>query len=321
MKSFSNECVWEKQEQTGDEKPLARAQHVAVSYPKNDKVFIFGGHNSPKTRLNDTWVLTVKDFEWARVGGDKDNLTNQDSSIGAPAPRANTSATLYDNKIYLFGGHGGINYARTSFNDLYCFDLETETWELIVPASSHKPEPRGGHSVFASDQKVYIYGGWNNEMQFNKVEVFDLEKKEWTDPDVDNGVHRWNHSAVLVEAIPTWKFFIFGGECAEYNEGSARSFGQNVNSSCFLDLGTIQWTTYASDPAMFEEMPAPREYAAMAYEKRESKLLIYGGWNNGWFSDLFSLNVGKIVGPSYAITASEPNLGQLSGNVNLKITG
>jgi len=59
----------------------------------------------------------------------------------------------------------------------------------------------------------------------------------------------------------------------------------------------------------------------MAYEKRESKLLIYGGWNNGWFNDLHSLNVGKIVGPSYAITASEPNLGQLSGNVPLKITG
>jgi dynein heavy chain len=198
--------------------------------------------------------------------------------------------------------------------------LETETWEKIVPVNN-PPEARGGHSVFASEGKVYIYGGWNNEMQFNKVEVFDLEKKEWSDPDVDNGIHRWNHSSVLVEAIPTWKFFIFGGECAEYNEGAPRSFGQYVNSSCYLDLGTIQWTTYASDQEVFENMPAPREYAAMAYDKRESKLLIYGGWNNGWFNDLYSLNVGKIVGPSYAITASEPNLGQLSGNVTLKITG
>ena len=300
--------------------PVPRTQHIAVATPKNDKVFIFGGHHSPKARLNDTWFLVVKDYEWQRVGNEKQNLTNQDSTIGAPAPRANSGATLYKGKIYLFGGHGGLNYARTSFNDLYSFDLESETWEKIVP-NGNSPDGRGGHSVFASDDKIYIYGGWNNEMQFNNIDVFDLEKKEWTNPDVFNGVHRWNHSSVLVEAIPTWKFFIFGGECAEYNEGAPRSFGQYVNSSCFLDLGTVKWTEYASDPETFENIPEPREYAAMAYDKRESKLLIYGGWNNGWFNDLYSLNVGKIVGPSYAITASEPNLGQLSGNVPLKITG
>jgi len=59
----------------------------------------------------------------------------------------------------------------------------------------------------------------------------------------------------------------------------------------------------------------------MAYDNRESRLLVYGGWNNGWFDDLYSLNVGKIVGPSYAITKSEPALGQLSGKVPLTIQG
>jgi dynein heavy chain len=45
--------------------------------------------------------------------------------VGAPAPRANTGATLLDNKVYIFGGHGGVNYARVAFNDLYSFDLDT----------------------------------------------------------------------------------------------------------------------------------------------------------------------------------------------------
>lgn len=71
---------------------------------------------------------------------------------------------------------------------------------------------------------------------------------EWTDCDIFNGVPRWNHCSLLIEAIPTWKFFIFGGECAEYNEGAARSFGEYVNSSCYIDLGMMQWVTYASDP-------------------------------------------------------------------------
>jgi len=158
-------------------------------------------------------------------------------------------------------------------------------------------------------------------MQFNNIMVFDLNTKEWSDPDIYNEIHRWNHCSVLVEAIPTWKFFIFGGECAEYNEGTPRAFGEYVNSSCFLDLGTVKWTTYASDPDSYSNIPQPREYAAMAYDNKDNKLLIYGGWNNGWFDDLYSLNVGKIVGPSYAITASDPALGQLSGSVPLVVSG
>lgn len=223
----------------------------------------------------------------------------------------------------MFGGHGGLNYARIAFNDLYTFDLNTHVWERIVPFNN-PPEGRGGHSLLANEGKIYVYGGWNSEMQFNSLLVFDLEKREWTDPDIYNGIHRWNHCSVLVEAIPTWKFFIFGGECAEYNEGTPRSFGEYVNSSCYLDLGIMRWTTYASDPDHFENIPEPREYSSMAFDfenQRDSKLIIFGGWNNGWFNDVYSLNVSKIVGPAYAITSSEPNLGQLTGKTPIKITG
>jgi len=52
-----------------------------------------------------------------------------------------------------------------------------------------------------------------------------LKKNEWSDPDIFNEIPRWNHSSVLIEAIPTWKFFVFGGEQAEYQEGVARTFG------------------------------------------------------------------------------------------------
>lgn len=144
---------------------------------------------------------------------------------------------------------------------------------------------------------------------------------EWTDCDIFNGTPRWNHCSLLIEAIPTWKFFIFGGECAEFNEGAARTFGEYVNSSCYIDLGMMQWVTYGSDEDAQEVMPKPREYSAMTYDQKEQRLLIFGGWNNGWIDDLWSIKVGKIVGPSYAITGCEPNLGQLSGNVPITITG
>jgi dynein heavy chain len=262
--------------------PLARTQHIAISIPpNNDRIFIYGGHHNPQARLNDTWFLNVKDFEWVRVGADKASLNNGESSIGAPPPRANAGACLHENKIYVFGGHGGLSYQRIAFNDLHAFDLETETWEKIVPVNS-PPEGRGGHSCFANNNKIYVYGGWNTEMQYDNITLFDLDKKEWFEPDIFNPIPRWNHSSILVPAIPTQKFFIFGGECAEYNEGSARKFGQYVNSSCYLDLGILHWVTFASDPEVELCLPSPREYAAMTYSKRERILLVHGGWNNGW---------------------------------------
>jgi dynein heavy chain len=187
-------------------------------------VFVFGGHHSPQARLNDTWILQVKELEWRRIGADKDNTTNQESSIGAPGPRANMGACLYQGKVYIFGGHGGLGYQRVAYNDLYSFDLETETWTKIHMENA-PPEGRGGHSLFANENKLYVYGGWNSEMQYNNLCVFDLEKNEWSDPDIFNEIPRWNHSSVLIEAIPTWKFFVFGGEQAEYQEGVARTFG------------------------------------------------------------------------------------------------
>jgi dynein heavy chain, axonemal len=126
-------------------------------------VFYFGGHHSPTCRLNDTWFFEVKTGAWRRVGNEKDNTENLESTIGAPSPRANSSAVVYENKVYVFGGHGGLSFSRVAFNDLYCFDLETETWEKIVP-NNNPPEGRGGHSTFASEGKIFVYGGWNSEM-------------------------------------------------------------------------------------------------------------------------------------------------------------
>jgi dynein heavy chain len=146
---------------------------------------------------------------------------------------------------------------------------------------------------------------------------FDFETKEWTDPDVNMSTPRWNHSSMLVEAIPSWKFFIFGGEATHFAEGTARSFGEVVNSAAVLDLSTFKWEFVK--PESTAVMPSPREYSAMVYDKNQ--LVIFGGWNNGWLGDMFTLNVSKIVGPPYAITEIDPPLGQLSGGDIVTIRG
>lgn len=69
-----------------------------------------------------------------------------ESKIGAPDPRANHSAVFLkeQNRCYIFGGHGGINYARWSFNDVYYIDCDTFEWTKVETQGS-MPEPWGGH--------------------------------------------------------------------------------------------------------------------------------------------------------------------------------
>ena len=320
MLTYLEEVRWTKLDCNGETFPRPRTQHVAMADEDKKKIFIFGGHANQTTRLNDCWLFEVKTSTWTRVEGDKDVEDNSESPIGAPPPRANAGATLYNNKVYIYGGHGGLNHARSSFSDIWHFDLNTLEWHRYEPVEQAQPPPegRGGNSIFVIDDKLYSYGGWNSDGQFSNLVVFDLNTPERSDPDIQNGVARWNHSAVMVEAIPSWKYFIFGGESSDFGEAQPRAFGELVNTACFLDIETLRWAPIFPEDSV---APKPREYAGMSYDHRESRLIVFGGWNNRWLNDMYALNVSKIVGPPYAVTSIEPATSQLSGGTEVTVRG
>ena len=105
------------------------------------------------------------------------------SKIGGPEPRAYHSMTAYKNKIIIFGGHGGVDYNRCAFNDLYELDLESFEWKKTKP-KGNPPEPRGGHvaSLLANKDKLLIFGGWNFILQFSNIFIYDLQTETWEDP-------------------------------------------------------------------------------------------------------------------------------------------
>ena len=320
------QCNWAVQSYEDDApKPKPRSQHVALQMNQH-KLFIFGGHYKSSVRLNDVWFLDSRKGVWSCPEYQDPSLEpeNQACPAGGPDPRANSAATLLDDKIYIFGGQGGLQYKRDSFNDLYAFDINEHTWEKIE-YNGNPPEPRGGHSMFWLERKLYIYGGWNNELQYEQIFQFDLDTREWFEPDISGNeiVPRWNHSAIMVEAIPSWKYFIFGGEFGQFMEGGPREFGEYQNIARFLDIETMSWNTILTEDHESENhvIPKERELTSMSYDHRNSRLIVFGGWANKWMNDIYALNVSSIVGPPYAISEIIPNLGQLSGNTEVILRG
>lgn len=252
---------------------------------------------------------------------------NTDSKIGAPAPRANHTATYVPdlNKVYIIGGHGGVGYSRKAFNDVHTYDVETHEWkkEDIV---GNAPKERGGHtaSLLPDSSKIFVYGGWNSSTQFENFYLYECEKKEWIDLDTPlSEPCRWSHSAVVVPALPKCKLFIFGGSSEFFEEGTARNFAKLSNHVGFIDiresLKQSKWSIVATDKP--ELNPLPRENTAMVYDEDDNRLIVFGGWSKKYMGDVHQLSISKITGPSYAIYSIEPVLGPYSGGTECMVTG
>ena len=87
---------------------------------------------------------------------------NAESKIGAPEPRGNHSVTFHKNRVFVFGGHGGVGYSRKAFNDLYVLDCDSFEWTQMEPAGT-PPDCRGGHSaaIMGNNDILMIFGGWS----------------------------------------------------------------------------------------------------------------------------------------------------------------
>ncbi|CAK9103509.1 Dynein alpha chain [Durusdinium trenchii] len=271
--------------------------------------------------LEDPWTKNSSEFAdfWNE---------DEDASKG-PAPRGNHSTCLYENTIILFGGHGGFGYQRKAFNDVWALNLDSFRWTELL-CHGNPPAPRSGHCAFQKDGFVYIFGGWNGESQFNDLFMLDVENKDWSDVDLNWSVPRWNMAVQLVEAIPSWRVFVFGGSADRHGEG--RTMGSYDRELGVLDLGDERsWLSLSPERAKLDgassrpdkplDRPPPREHTAIVYDAEESRLILYGGWANKWLDDCWQIDVSSIVGPPYAIVKVEPSLGPVSGSQKVQIFG
>lgn len=62
----------------------------------------------------------------------------------------------FDRHLYVFGGAAD----STLPNDLHCYDLDTQTWNIILPsADSQVPSGRLFHAAAVIGEAMFIFGG------------------------------------------------------------------------------------------------------------------------------------------------------------------
>ena len=116
-------------------------------------------------RKNDIYKLDTATMAWTLI-----------NTTGIP-PHASSShsSTIIGTKMFVFGGCGG---PGVSYDNISVFDTETSSW-LSTPSAQVLPEGRWGHSAFAYNGELYIYGGENSHQTFNDLWKYNLESFSW----------------------------------------------------------------------------------------------------------------------------------------------
>ncbi|EFA83421.1 hypothetical protein PPL_03567 [Heterostelium album PN500] len=143
--------------------PTARSAHSAICY--EDSMYIFGGWDGYESN-NDIYKLDLKTNVWSQI-----------KSENAPSKRRAHSSVIYKNNIYIFGGFDTSKKPET-FNILYKFSLENETWSE-VECFGDIPRGRSRASMVEFNDKLFLIGGWDRIDYFQELHEFNIATSQW----------------------------------------------------------------------------------------------------------------------------------------------
>ncbi|XP_049939658.1 kelch domain-containing protein 3 isoform X1 [Schistocerca serialis cubense] len=182
--------------------------------------------------------------------------------------RVNHAAVVVLDKIYSFGGYcTGENYQRKRPMDVHILNTGNYRWHALPTPEYNDvtkitvPYQRYGHTAVEHEQKIYIWGGRNDEAACNRLFCFNPDNLTWSSPKVSGMIPaaRDGHSACVINN----QMFVFGG----FEEQMDR-FSQDVYA---LDLRTMVWRYIITqgDPPSYRDF-----HSANAIDDR---MYIFGG--------------------------------------------
>jgi len=256
--------------------PEPRERHSTSLIGK--KVYIFGGYcRSGEVYHNSLFVFESETLTWTTL------LPHGNP----PEKRCGHTASVVDNKIWIFGGR--VKVKKSTFfdsegagvqyrNDLHCYDPVTNEWYRYEPRGIG-PSGRSLHTSTVVGRKIYIFGGANSSGSRNDSSGFcdlyelDIDSMTWTECETQGTPPSpcYGHTATY---IGNDKILFFGGK------------GYKVlNQINILDTKTMTWKQYAYAGNTLKERWG---HSATLHDAR---LLLYGGRNDeGYFHTIDAIN-------------------------------
>ncbi|CAL8318130.1 unnamed protein product [Lota lota] len=154
-------CMWTPVKTSGSQPSARFGPSCAVV---GEQVFMFGGRGKEGEFYRDLHVLHTEKLVWERfeVKGE------------SPAPCTDQTLTAHHEKdLYLFGGMMMEKDGHVSVNEIHKLSISKLKWKVPLYVGI-PPARRHGHTAFILHSHLYIFGGKNEEEEFNDLKVMKL---------------------------------------------------------------------------------------------------------------------------------------------------
>lgn len=260
-----------------------RVNHTACVI--GDQIYTFGGYCSNEDyhaiKTIDVHVLNTQTLRWSLVPPRSDKSGYLLGYPEVPFQRYGHTAVAYEHNVYMWGGRND----DVCCNILFCFNTHTHTWSK-PEVSGSIPGVRDGHSACIVGNSMYIFGGFEEEInQFScDVHCLNLETMEWAF--VPTGSlppsYRDFHTATVLND----RMYVFGGRGDRHSPYHTQE-EIYCSKMVYLDLKTFQWHT----PTCGGQIPiGRRSHSTVVYR---GKLYMFGGYNSlmdRHFNELYSFD-------------------------------
>jgi len=303
-----NTRVWSKLTPEGAA-PMERARASGAWDPVRKQYLVFGGRyrsgtSGPYTFLNDLWSYSPETNQWTELSYAGDS--------SAPRGRMNTEMIFDEEteKLMMFGG-GQLTANFSSFipfNDLFTYDLKSNTWEQITPANNPPPARLFHSSAFdAKRRRLYIFGGGGaSAFQgpfYNDMWYYDFGTNRWTEVPTNRNFPARRIKGMFVYDSDNDRIVMMGGH-------DDTSLGNTADVWSF-DLENQQWNLeiagdeFNKPPNDFCDPPAdfatfdpnsPERRASHIFTNTRDGAFLFGGRtdcgvaNDSWLLDLNSFS-------------------------------
>lgn len=162
-----NDYNWKQFTNSHSPEPQAREGHSACVY--GQCMYIIGGMNRLGDVLQEIWRFDIAASSWKKL-----KVNGLDSSKWA---RFGHSVVTLKEKAFIFGG---VRPDKLRSNDLFVFNLETNTMSNMAKVEDCRPKERAWHSAGIHASQIIIFGGSTAlHEELGDLWVYDINSREW----------------------------------------------------------------------------------------------------------------------------------------------
>ncbi|WP_136689197.1 Kelch repeat-containing protein [Halorhabdus amylolytica] len=243
---------------------------MSIKVAEGEFLWAVSGKKENKRTVDDTTVYSIEEDKWYS------SLNGELAPI--PHPVQGAGWTLYDGKIYAFGGktephEGCSNYVQR-------YDIGDDEWTVLEEMPSCRSKLGKFYPVI-KDRYVYLFGGDDEGGRFSRVNwnwKYDLKTDSW---DTDVADAPYSQSFPLPTYHDGWLYYSTGNT---QSKGGQNNYPGALNQR--YNPSTDNWQVVA---------PVPHPVTDGEGDKWNGELHFLGGWNVN--EDFYNPEKDYYIGP------------------------